>query len=54
LGRFRITAILGAHLGTLGTAALLLFMKGVSLGDGGGDIRLIKGILDSLRILVLP
>ena len=30
--RFRITAILGAHLGTLGTAALLLFMKGVSLG----------------------
>ena len=47
--RFRITAILGAHLGTLGTAALLLFMKGVSLGglydtcaSGGGDIRLIK------------
>ena len=47
--RFRITAILGSHLGTLGTAALLLFLKGVSLGglydtcaSGGGDIRLIK------------
>ena len=47
--RFRITAILGAHLGTLGSAALLLFVKGVYFGglydtwaSGGGDIRLIK------------
>jgi len=55
--RFRITAILGAHLGTLGTAALLLFMKGVSLGglydtcaSGGGDIRLMKDTCVTLNI----
>ena len=58
--RFRITAILGAHLGTLGTAALLLFMKGVSLGglydtcaSGGGDIRLIKDTCVTLNPYVL-
>ena len=46
--RFRITAILGAHLLSLGSAALFLFVKGVYLGglydtwaSGGGDIRLI-------------
>ena len=31
--RFRITAILGAHSGTLGFAALLFFVKGVYYGD---------------------
>ena len=47
--RFRITAILGAHLGTIGPASLLLFVKAVYLGglydtwsSGGGDTRLIK------------
>ncbi len=44
-----ITAILGAHLATLGTAALALFLKAVALGglydtwaSGGGDMRLMK------------
>ena len=47
--RFRITAILGSHLGILGVASLLLFAKAVYLGglydtwaSGGGDVRLIK------------
>ena len=47
--RFRITAILGSHLGTLGCGGLLLFVKAVYLGglydtlaSGGGDSRLIK------------
>ena len=47
--RFRITAILAAHLGSLGLASLLLFVKGVYYGGlydtwaaAGGDIRLIK------------
>ena len=47
--RFRITAILAAHLGSLGSAPLFLFVKGVYLGglydtwaSAGGDIRLIK------------
>jgi photosystem II CP43 chlorophyll apoprotein len=45
--RFRMTAILGAHLGTLGVAALLLLVQGLYLGfydtwaSGGGDLRLI-------------
>ena len=30
--RFRITAILGAHLGTIGSASLLLFVKAVYFG----------------------
>ena len=58
--RFRITAILGAHLGTLGSAALLLFVKGVYLGglydtwaSGGGDIRLIKDTCVTLNPYVL-
>ena len=47
--RFRITAILGAHLGTIGSLALFLFVKALYLGglydtwaSAGGDIRLIK------------
>jgi len=47
--RFRITAILGAHLGTLGAAALLLLVQGVyfcgfydTWASGGGDLRLIS------------
>lgn len=46
--RFRLTAILGAHLITLGIAAFILFVKGISSGlydtwaSGGGDIRLMK------------
>ena len=47
--RFRMTAILGAHLGTLGLASTLLFVKAVYLGglydtwaSGGGDVRIIK------------
>jgi photosystem II CP43 chlorophyll apoprotein len=58
--RFRITAILGAHNGTLGSAALLLFVKGVYLGglydtwaSGGGDIRLIKDTCVTLNPYVL-
>jgi photosystem II CP43 chlorophyll apoprotein len=58
--RFRITAILGAHLATLGTAALFFYTKGVSLGglydtwaSGGGDIRLIKAACDTLNPYLL-
>jgi photosystem II CP43 chlorophyll apoprotein len=58
--RFRITAILGSHLGTLGIAALLLFVKGVFLGglydtsaSGGGDVRLIKDTCVTLNPYVL-
>jgi photosystem II CP43 chlorophyll apoprotein len=58
--RFRITAILGAHNGTLGSAALLLTLKGVYLGglydtwaSGGGDIRLIKDQCVTLNPYVL-
>ena len=58
--RFRITAILGAHLLTLGCGALLLFVKAVYLGgvydtwaSGGGDIRLLKGVDLSLNPVVL-
>ena len=58
--RFRITAILGSHLGTLGCASLLFFVKAVyfgglydTLASGGGDIRLIKDITVTLNPLVL-
>ena len=57
--RFRITAILGAHLITLGSSALLLFVKGITSGlydtwaSGGGSIRLISTTLMTLNPLVL-
>ena len=58
--RFRITAILAAHLGSLGSGALLLFVKGVYLAglydtwaSGGGDIRLIKDTCLTLNPYVL-
>ena len=58
--RFRITAILGAHLGTIGSAPLLFWSKGVYLGglydtwaSAGGDIRLIKDRVLSLNPYVL-
>lgn len=58
--RFRMTTILGAHLGTLGLASLLLFLKAVYLGglydtwaSGGGDIRLIKETCVSFNPYVL-
>lgn len=58
--RFRITAILGAHLGTLGLASLLLFAKAVYFGglydtwaSGGGDVRLIKDTCVTLNPYVL-
>ena len=58
--RFRITAILGAHLGTLGSVALFLWVKALYLGGlydtwagGGGDIRLIQGRLLSLNPYLL-
>jgi photosystem II CP43 chlorophyll apoprotein len=58
--RFRITAILGAHLLTCGLAALLLFLQAVYLGgvydtwaSGGGDVRLVKDSSLSLNPYVL-
>ena len=58
--RFRITTILGAHLGTIGLAALLFFVKGVYVeglydtsASGGGDIRLIKATCVTLNAYVL-
>jgi len=58
--RFRMTAILGAHLGSLGSAALLLTLKAVYLGglydtwaSGGGDVRLIKDTCVTLNPYVL-
>ena len=56
--RFRITAILGAHLLTLALAVLLLFIKASYLGglydtwaSGGGDIRLLKTSTINLQLL---
>ena len=59
--RFRITAILGAHLGTIGSAPFLFFSKGVYLSGGlydtwasaGGDIRLISDTCVTLNPYVL-
>ena len=58
--RFRITAILGAHLLALGIGAALLFAKAVYLGGlydtwacGGGDMRLIERLECSLNPYLL-
>jgi photosystem II CP43 chlorophyll apoprotein len=57
--RFRMTAILGAHLGTLGLGALLLWLHGVYLGvydtfaSGGGDCRLIAHTRELLNPYIL-
>jgi len=58
--RFRMTAILGAHLCTIGLAATLLFVKAVYLGglydtwaSGGGDVRVIKDSSITLNPYVL-
>ena len=58
--RYRITTLLGSHLGIIGAASLLLFLKGVSIegfydtwASGGGDIRLIKETSVSLNPYVL-
>ena len=58
--RFRVTAILGSHLGTLGSSSLLLFAKAVYLGglydtwsSGGGDVRLVKDSCVTINPLVL-
>merc|ERR1712203_354487 len=47
--RYKISSILGVHLGVLGIGSILLFIKAVYLGgifdtlsSGGGDIRLIR------------
>lgn len=47
--RFKVTTILGAHLGAIGTGAILLFIKGAYLdglydtwSSGGGDVRVLK------------
>ena len=58
--KFRITAILGAHLSILGAAALLLLLKATFLGglydtwsSGGGDMRLVKNSFISINPYVL-
>ncbi len=58
--RFRITAILGAHLLVLGLASLILFIKAIYLSgiydtwsSGGGDVRSIKKSDLSLNPYVL-
>jgi photosystem II CP43 chlorophyll apoprotein len=58
--RFRVTSILGAHLGSLGAAAFLFFLKALALGglydpwaSGGGDLRLLKDSSITLNPYVL-
>ena len=58
--RFRITAILGSHLGSIGLASLLLFVKSLYLGglydtwaSGGGDVRIIKDTAVTLNPYVI-
>ena len=58
--RFRMKAILGAHLGFLGIASLLLFAKAVYFGglydtwaSGGGDVRVLEQSTLSLNPFVL-
>merc|ERR1711972_1082919 len=58
--RFRVTSILGAHLISLGIAALLLFIKAVYFGgiydtsaSGGGDVRILKDSCVTLNPFIL-
>merc|ERR1719350_398488 len=58
--RFKVTSILGAHLGSIGLASLLLFAKAVFFGgiydtvaSGGGDVRLVKDTAVTLNPYVL-
>lgn len=58
--RFRITGILGAHLGSLALAAILLLVKAVYAGgvydtwsSAGGDVRIVKDRAISLNPFVL-
>jgi photosystem II CP43 chlorophyll apoprotein len=58
--RFRMTAILGAHLACIGFAALLLVIKSTRFGglydtwaSGGGDIRTLKNTAISINPYVL-
>ena len=57
---YKISFILGAHLGFLGIGSLLLFFKCVYLGglfdslaSGGGDVRLIKTSSVSLNLFII-
>jgi photosystem II CP43 chlorophyll apoprotein len=58
--RFRVTTILGAHLGAISIAAGLLCVKAVYLGglydsisSGGGDVRLVKDDLVSINPILI-
>ena len=58
--RFRITGILGAHLGSLAIASVLLLVKAVYVGglydtwsSAGGDIRTVKDRAISLNSFIL-
>jgi photosystem II CP43 chlorophyll apoprotein len=58
--RFRVTSILGAHLGSLASGSTLLFIKSVYSGglydtwaSAGGDVRIIKDRAVSLNPFVL-
>ena len=57
---YKISSILGSHLGILGVGSLLLFVKTVYLGgiydilaSGGGDIRILKSFNVTLNLFVL-
>ena len=57
---YKISSVLGAHLGFLGIGSLVLFLKYVYLGglydtlaSGGGDVRLVKGTSISLNPLII-
>ena len=53
--RYRITAILGVHLGIIGITAIVLWMTGVYIGiydsyaSGGGDLRVVYQTNNSLN-----
>jgi photosystem II CP43 chlorophyll apoprotein len=57
---YKISSILGSHLGVLGIGSLVLFGKTVYLGgiydtlaSGGGDVRIIKTVNVTLNPLLL-